>query len=381
MQDIGVTTSERPSTASVQSVRPPILSIVVPTFNETENLRELVRRLEELLSGYDWEVVFVDDDSTDGSTSTLFSLAQSNPRVRFLHRIGRRGLSSAVIEGILSTSAPYVAVMDADLQHDENCLLPMIEALRTSDCDVVIGSRYLLEGGIDGWNATRATISQSATKIAQVLLHVRSTDPMSGFFMLRREAFNGSVRRLSVMGYKILLDILVSAPKPLKIVEIPYVFRNRVHGESKLDSAVAWEYIMLLLDKTIGRAIPVRFVMFMAVGGLGVIAHMLVLAMLNRGFDVPFVQSQLVAAMVAMTANFFANNALTYRDKRLKTPRELILGLLSFYAVCSLGAVSNVGIAAVLFNEHFSWWLSGISGILVGAVWNYAASSIFTWRK
>ncbi len=361
--------------------KPALLSIIVPTFNEQDNIAELVRRLDAVLSGLSWEVVFVDDDSTDGTVKALRELSQTDARVRFLHRINRRGLSSAVVEGILSTGSQYVAVMDADLQHDEKLLRDMLERLRTTNCDVVVGSRYLQDGGVEEWDEGRRAISRLATKIAQRVLKTELSDPMSGFFMMRRDAFDRSVRRLSAMGYKILLDILASARPPLSVSEVPYVFRNRLHGESKLDSAVAWEYLMLLLDKTIGRAVPVRFVMFTAVGGLGVVVHMLTLATLNQMFAVPFMQSQAIATVMAMTINFFANNMLTYRDKRLRGGRQILGGLLSFYAVCSIGAISNVGIAAFMFDRHYSWWLAGIAGILLGAVWNYAVSSIFTWRK
>jgi dolichol-phosphate mannosyltransferase len=206
------------------------------------------------------------------------------------------------------------------------------------------------------------------------------SDPMSGFFMLRREAFDRAVRRLSGVGYKILLDILISARPSMAVAEIPYQFRNRAEGHSKLDSAVAWEYLVLLLDKTVGRIVPIRFVLFVLVGGAGVVVHMATLAALSRGMELSFIASQTAATFIAMTFNFFANNALTYRDQRLRGPLPILLGLLSFYAVCSVGAVSNVGIAAFLFLRDYAWWLSGLAGILVGAVWNYAASSIFTWR-
>lgn len=372
---------ELAASARETRLRPPLLSIVSPTFNEHDNLQELVRRLDQQLAGIDWEIVFVDDDSTDGSPQALRSLSQSDPRVRFLHRIGRRGLASAVVEGILSTSSPFVAVMDADLQHDESRLVDMLERLRSSNCDIVVGSRYLEAGGVDGWDKSRQTISRVATSLAHILFKTELSDPMSGFFMLKREAFDHSVRRLSNLGYKILLDILVSARPPLTVAEVPYVFRNRVHGESKLDAAVTWEYLMLLLDKTMGRVIPVRFVVFMLVGGLGVFVHMLALAGLNQALDISFMVSQTTATFVAMTFNFFANNTLTYRDKRLRGFWRILLGLLSFYAICSIGAISNVGIAAVLFMQHYSWWLSGFAGVLLGVVWNYAASSIFTWRK
>jgi len=373
-------TSESKNAAAVLRTAP-FLSIIVPTFNEQDNVHELVQRIDRCLAGVYWEIVFVDDDSVDGTLKVLHQVSRADPRVRYLQRIGRRGLASAVAEGILSTSAPYVAVMDADLQHDESILVEMLQRLESSNCDIVIGSRYVESGGTGAWSKRRRIISDVATRLTRLVLRTTVSDPMSGFFMMKRDAFNSAVRRLSSMGYKILLDILVSAPRPLIVAEIPYVFRTRQHGESKLDSAVTWEFLMLLLDKTVGRVVPGRFVMFTLVGGFGVFVHMLVLAIANRGLDFAFMTSQLAATVAAMTFNFFANNLLTYRDKRLKGFSQLTRGLLSFYAVCGLGAVSNVGVATVLFREDYSWWLSGLAGILVGAVWNYAASSMFTWRK
>jgi dolichol-phosphate mannosyltransferase len=358
-----------------------MLAVIVPTLNEHNNVRELVGRIERCLAGLDWELIFVDDDSTDGTLKALHDISRADRRVRFLHRIGRRGLASAVVEGALSTSAPYIAVMDADLQHDEGILREMLERLRTSKADIVVGSRYLTRGGTGDWDGGRRRLSRIATKLAHLVLPVEATDPMSGYFMVKREAFDRAVRRLSSLGYKILLDILVSARPPLTIAEVPYVFGARVHGISKLDTAVGWEFLMLLLDKTIGRYVPARFVMFMGVGGLGVLVHMLVLAALSQTLQVDFIASQAVATMVAMTSNFLLNNVLTYRDRRLEGAAQLMRGLLTFYAVCGIGAVSNVGIAAALFREDYSWWASGLAGILIGAVWNYAASSVFTWRK
>lgn len=359
----------------------PLLSIIIPTFNEHGNVRELVQRIDRCLAGVEWEIVFVDDDSADGTLEVLRDLSRADARIRHLQRIGRRGLASAVVEGILSTSASYVAVMDADLQHDESKLAEMLRRLGAPDCDIVVGSRYIGSGGTGDWSKARRLISDVATKLTRLVLRTKVSDPMSGFFMLKRDAFDAAVRRLSSTGYKILLDILVSAPRPLAVVEVPYVFRSRQHGESKLDSAVTWEFLVLLLDKTVGRVVPGRFVMFALVGGVGVFVHMLVLALLNQALDLPFIESQLAATVAAMTFNFFANNILTYRDKRLRGLWQLTRGLLTFHAVCGIGALSNVGIATVLFREAYSWWLAGFAGILVGAVWNYAASALFTWRK
>lgn len=359
----------------------PEISVIVPTFNEFGNVLELKVRLDETLKGRAWEVVFVDDDSTDGTLDVLHQMARSDPRVRVIHRIGRRGLSTAVVEGVQSTSAPLVAVMDADLQHDETALPRMIENLEASGADLVVGSRYMAGGGIGEWSKQRAAISRFATRLSQVVVRAELSDPMSGFFLIRRQAFDRAVRRLSSQGYKILLDIVASARPRLQVAETPYEFRPRAHGESKLDSAVTWEYLMLLVDKLIGHIIPLRFFMFALVGGLGVVVHMAVLTSAYQGAKISFAVAQTLAAVVAMTFNFFINNSLTYRDRRLKGLWGVLKGLASFYLVCAVGTVANVGIADFLFHNAYSWWLSGVAGILVGAVWNYAASSIFTWRK
>ncbi len=359
----------------------PELAVVIPTFNERDNVIPLLEKVGAALPGVIWEAVFVDDDSKDGTPAVIAERARIDPRVRILRRIGRRGLSSAVVEGILSTSTPYVAVIDADMQHDERLLGEMLASLRAGEADLAVGTRYSGGGGVGEWDARRKTISRVATRLSALVVKADLSDPMSGFFMIRRETFEDSVRRLSTQGYKILLDIVASAPEPLRIKEFPYVFRLRQHGESKLDALVSLEYLLLLLDKMVGQWVPARFVLFMGIGGLGVFVHMAVLTALLKAQGLTFIVAQGAATMVAMSFNFFLNNALTYRDKRLKGFWPLLRGLLSFYLVCSVGAVSNVGIANFLFSHSYSWYVSGIAGILVGAVWNYAASSVFTWRK
>jgi dolichol-phosphate mannosyltransferase len=359
----------------------PELVVIVPTFNERENIGPLLEKLEHALSGICWEVVFVDDDSTDGTVRELELACTADTRVRSVRRLGRRGLASAVVEGIQSSFAPHIAVMDADLQHDERLLAPMLEILRGGQTDMVVGSRYLVKGGIGELTAHRRIISSGATVLSRLVLKGRElTDPMSGFFMLKRCVFDTVVRRLSQEGYKILLDILASTPQPVRVKEVPYIFGLRQHGESKLDSLVALEYVTLLLDKLIGRWVPVRFVMFAGIGSMGILLHMVVLAA-SIDLGISFMEAQMSATAVAIGANFFLNNAFTYRDKRLKGVGAVLLGLLSFYAVCSVGAVGNVGIANFLFVQDYAWWASGMCGILVGAVWNYAASALFTWRR
>jgi len=356
----------------------PELSIIVPTFNERGNIPELVAGLKECLAGYRWEVIFVDDDSPDETAAEVRVIASLDSRVRCVQRIGRRGLSSACIEGMLASSAPYLAVIDADLQHDERLLPEMLRVLREGETDIVIGSRYVNGGGIGQWDASRAALSRLATRMSRVVVRAQLTDPMSGFFMLRREVLTNSVRRLSAIGFKILLDLFASSPRALRFRELPYEFRARHSGESKLDSVAVWDYGMLLLDKLIGHVVPARFVAFSLVGGVGVVVHFLTLGTLFKVFGVSFVGAQAVATLVAMTVNFTANNLLTYRDRRLRG-LKWVRGLLSFGLVCSVGALSNVGIASYLYQSRLGWVPSALAGILVGAVFNYAMTTVFTW--
>jgi dolichol-phosphate mannosyltransferase len=360
----------------------PQMSIVVPTFNEIGNVAELCDRVGTALSGVDWELIFVDDDSPDGTSQTLVELAQHDRRVRCMLRIGRRGLASACIEGMLAASAPIVAVIDADLQHDETRLPVMLDLLlRDPELDVVVGSRYAASGSVERWDESRVAISRVATRLARLVLKADLRDPMSGFFMMRREVLLRCVRAgVSGVGFKILLDLFATSPTPLRFREVPYTFRNRHSGESKLDTNVAWEYFMMLLDRLFGRAVPIRFIAFSLVGGLGLLVHLLVLSVLFRGGGMSFLVAQTSATVVAMTSNFVLNNLLTYRDMRLRG-WQWLRGWLSFVIACSVGAFANVGIAAYLFDRNTFWVASAIVGVLVGAVWNYAVTAVYTWKS
>jgi dolichol-phosphate mannosyltransferase len=355
------------------------LALVVPTLNESANIPVLVGLLDRVLTGISWEILFVDDDSRDGTAEVARRLAQTDPRVRCIQRIGRRGLSSACIEGILATSAPVVAVMDADLQHDESLLPRMYAALNEEGLDIVVASRYVAGGSIGALSGSRAAISGLATKLSRLIVKSDLADPMSGFFMLRRDVFDSAVRNLSGQGFKILLDLFASSPRPLRFREMAFTFRARQFGESKLDSMVAWEYLMLIADKLVGHVIPVRFVLFALIGGIGVGVNLLVLrAFLGIGFR--FETSETAGTLAAMVCNFMLNNQLTYRDRRLKGWR-LGRGLVTFCVGCSIGAVANIGIAGQIFGEGRSWWLAGLAGAVIGAVWNYAIASTYTWGR
>lgn len=356
----------------------PELAIVVPTFNERANVEALVHSLDRALAGIEWEVVFVDDDSPDGTAAAARRLAHADARVRVLQRVGRRGLASACIEGMLATAAPRLAVLDGDLQHDERLLPRMLELLRTGRADVVVGSRYVRGGSVGAWDPSRLTASRLATCVAERLLPTQLADPMSGFFMLSREVLESRVHSLSSGGFKILLDLVTAGREPLRVVELPYEFRARRAGESKLDAAVAWEFAVFLASRLLGRRVPVRFIAFAAIGATGVLVHVVLLRALLSLPGWEFVRSQAIAALGAMVWNYSVNNALTYRDRRLRGGAWL-RGLASFVAVCSVGLVANVGVGAWLFGHQVGWAASGLAGVLVGAVWNYGVTAAFTW--
>ncbi len=358
------------------------LAIVIPTFNEKANVPTLIAKLDQALAGRNWEAIFVDDDSPDGTADAAREIARLDKRVRVIQRIGRRGLSSACIEGMCATAAPVVAVIDGDLQHDETLLPAMLDLLKDSETDVAIGSRFVSGGCTGEWDSDRVAKSALATRMSRRVLKCDLNDPMSGFFMIRTDIVRRLAPSLSAIGFKILLDLLTASPTPLRFVEVPYTFRCRTQGESKLDHVVAMEYLIAIYDRMFGRVVPVRFAMFSAIGVLGVGIHMAVLTALFVGFGTHFLVGEIVATLAALTFNFFLNNALTYRDRRLKGWRQLVDGWVSFAVICSVGAVANVGIAAFLYEmRDGAWAASALIGVLVGAVWNYALSSKFTWGR
>lgn len=354
------------------------LTVVVPCYNERENVAPMVLALGRALLGVAWEVVFVDDNSPDGTAQAARQIARLDSRVRCIQRVGRRGLSSAVIEGALSSSADYIAVIDGDMQHDERKLIAMLDAVMAGAA-VAVGSRHV-EGGDSAGLASpfRKTLSTAGIRIAQKLTGAALNDPMSGFFLLPRGLFESLASRLTGQGFKILLDLILASPEPLKIIEIPYQFRPRVAGESKLDALVLVQFAGLLLDKALHGTVPLRFIAFALVGLFGVGVNIAVLGVL-RNFGVDFAAAQTLGTIVAMIANFQLNNQLTYRQQRLKGTRAW-RGLLLFLIVCSLGAVANIGIARALYAENGHGLLAGAAGAAVGVVWNYAVSATLVWR-
>ncbi len=370
------------------------LAIVLPTLNERKNLRPLVDRLDAALAGIAWEAIFVDDNSADGTADEARTISLSDPRVRCIQRIGRRGLASAAIEGMCATAAPIVAVMDADHQHDPNLLPGMLAAVASGDYDVAYASRFAQGASTEAWGRPdRVKASGFANSLARKVTGVELSDPMSGYFMLRAEILRADAGRLSGVGFKILLDILATVNTPLRIKEFPLNFAARAEGESKLDRTVVFEFLVGLYDKWLGRFIPTRFALFGTVGAAGVAVQfgalwILLHLVMGRQFAIDewsgatrFNIANTLAAVVAMSFNFVLNNELTYADKRLRGFVPVLRGWAKFGLTCSLGLLTNVGSAALLKAMGFHQLVAVLTGIVLGSVWNFALSSKFVWGK
>jgi dolichol-phosphate mannosyltransferase len=367
--------------ADKTAVRPaPELSIVIPTFNERANIPLLVERLSRLLASCDWEVVFVDDNSPDGTAAAARGIGETDSRVRCIRRIGRRGLAGACLEGMLASQARYVAVMDADLQHDEALLVPMLDNLRAGRADLVVASRYLDGGSSAGLSKQRSRVSRWANALVRGLLGIELNDPMSGHFMIRREAFEALAPAISSQGFKILLDILASAGGRLRTLELPSSFRERQHGESKLDSKIALDFAALVTAKLTNDAVSARFLLFCLVGLTGIAVHLSILSVLVAAATLSFGTAQALATIAAIAWNFVLNNLFTYRDQRL-TGWHFLTGLIRFQVICAIGAISNVGIATWIYDYDSVWWIAGLGGAAIGTVWNFVVSAAFVWRQ
>lgn len=356
------------------------LSVIIPTYNEHDNVRPIIAKLEDALAGIAWEAIFVDDDSPDGTAKEVKEVGKTKPNVKVLHRVGRRGLSSACIEGMHLSTADYMAVIDGDMQHDETRLPAMLECMKNG-ADIVVGTRYAGEGSTGDWDVARIGMSKFATVLGNFLLRKNKTsDPMSGFFMLGRELFDEVSGKLASDGFKILLDILASAKRKLDVQEVSYTFRTREFGESKLTLSVLGDFATLLIEKSVGRLIPAKFVMFAIVGLIGLVAHLCILGLLNKLFGVDFTTSQIAATCIAIVCNFYFNNIFTYGSTPLKGPR-MVLGFVFFLIICGIGAIPNVLLARFLYFDNIYWMGAGAAGIIVTAIWNYSISSRIVWRR
>lgn len=363
------------------------LTVVVPTYNESANVGEMVSRLDATLGNIGWEIIFVDDASPDGTADVVRSLAREDRRVRLISRHNRRGLASAVVEGALAASAEVVAVMDGDLQHDESVLPGMFEKVRDGEAEVVSASRFLREDGADGLSsATRVAISNNGIRLSNAVFGLGMSDPLTGFFVVRRDVVRRALPDLSELGFKVLMDLIISAQPRPKVVEVPFKFRERMHGESKLDNKVMYEFFLFFIEKKISSILPLpaRFISFAFINSIGILVHLAVLypLLMVLGGNSSFVNAQIIATMVAMGFNYTVNNLVTYSDRKLKGAKFYI-GFLIFAALCSVGVLGNVSVATLLHNDYpgVAIAIPAVAGALITVVWNYVATGAFVWGR
>ncbi|HEX79403.1 MAG TPA: glycosyltransferase family 2 protein [Dehalococcoidia bacterium] len=367
------------------------VSLIVPTYNEHDNIAPLVERIHCALSPRDYEILFIDDDSTDGTADAASSLLEKYP-VRVIVRKDKKGLASAVVDGLNHINGDVIAVMDADLQHPPEVLPGLLKAITEEDADVAIGSRYVPGGGCQGWSLTRKIISRGAIFIAHLLLPAtrKVKDPMSGFFAFRRNVVKDA--RLNPSGFKILLEILMMG-RFNRVAEVPFIFVTRERGESKLNARQQLDYLKHIYSLMRRTGELTRFIKFCLVGGSGVIVNYGLYWILTRfaGFtpidDMAaggITSGNLAMAISIETSiitNFLLNNYFTFADRKVRKAGAFFRALLNFNLICIIGGLIQIGVAnlfAVVFGVNDL--IAVLAGIAVATLWNYFLNNWLTWK-
>jgi dolichol-phosphate mannosyltransferase len=372
------------------------LTLIIPTYNESKNVLPLVKQLTSLLDQTmpgNYELVVVDDDSPDRTWEVAQALMNDYPQLRVMRRQGERGLSSAVIRGWQAARGKVLGVIDGDLQHPPEILLKMLAAI-DEGADLAVASRHVEGGGVSDWSIVRRFLSRGAQVLGLIILPTvvgRITDPMSGYFMVRRSAIAGPV--LNPMGYKILLEVL-GRGRVEQIAEVGYVFQERLEGESK----VTWkQYVEYLLHlgrlRSRGRVsrlrqrfqLPIkRFLQFGAVGLSGVFIDMTLLYLLSDPSTLGWglTRSKIIASEVAILNNFFWNDAWTFADisQRQKGWQPRLKRLLKFNIICLAGLILNVLLLNLLFHLGINRYIANLLAIAIVTIWNFYVNLKLSWR-
>jgi dolichol-phosphate mannosyltransferase len=367
--------------------RPPLLSLVIPTYNESKNVGELIARLTQLLDaqlGSAYELIVVDDDSRDRTWEVALELAQRYPQVRVLRRVGERGLSTAVVRGWQVARGEILAVIDADLQHPPEVVGRLYQEIRRG-ADLAVASRNAEGGGVSNWSLFRRALSRGAQLLGLMILPGvlgRVSDPMSGYFMLRRNALVGVT--LSPLGYKILIEV-IGRGRIGDVAEVGYVFRERLEGESKVTWRLYVEYLRHLLRLRLAKVPLARLGRFAAVGLTGVVVDMGLLYLLSDPSSLGWglTRSKVIAAEAAIVNNFLWNDLWTFRDlaARQRGAGRRLRRLLSFNVVCGIGLVMNVVLLNLMFNLlHINRYLANLAAIAVVTIWNFWMNLKLSWN-
>tara|TARA_B100000900_G_scaffold259673_1_gene221322 strand:- start:121 stop:1212 length:1092 start_codon:yes stop_codon:yes gene_type:complete len=361
-----------------------MISIVIPTFNEVNNIIPLLKNLIHILKDFHYEIIVVDDDSPDGTSEEVNKYKKFNNNIKLITRIGRSGLASAIKEGLLFAEGSYLLVLDGDGQHDASCILNMINLIVSSKADLIIGSRFLNTSRLEGLSNKRSLGSKIANKLARFSLpknYVLITDYLSGCFCLNRKTTKLLIKKIEINGFKFLYELLSLSNGKLLIKEIPLLFKERTFGDSKLDLAIIWDFIISIFHNLTFRIMPRRAISFGLVGMSGVFVQLFMTSLLTTIFKIDFYNALPFAVICAATSNFIINNQVTFRSNRLKN-LSLLVGLLKFLLVASLPVIANVGITSA-FYKYISadTFIAQIAGIAIVYAWNYLASSSFVWNN
>lgn len=358
------------------------LSVVVPSYNELKNIAILLKKLASLLHELQYEIIVVDDNSPDKTWDKVATLSKQDSRIRLLRRFDRRGLSSAILEGFSTARGKYICVLDADMQHDETKILDMIEEMDRLNAEIVVGSRKVAGGGVQGWTWQRRFMSWVGSCISRAVVSSKIKDPMSGFFMLRQDFFRRIVDLLNPRGFKLLMEIINAGNKLNPTIrEVGYVFKDRQHGKSKLNSTVILDFFLSLYDIKLGAVVPFRVFMYCLVGLSGVFINMAALGFFVTVVKLTENSALLCAIFIAMLSNFVCNNLLTFRDYSFSLPSSFISGFIKYLALCSFGALINYTVSMFFFQKLFwSIYLSNLIGIAIAMFWNYVMNSKYTWK-
>ena len=361
-----------------------MISIVIPTFNEVKNIIPLLKKLISLINEYEYEIIVVDDDSPDGTSEEINKFIQNRQKIKLITRIGRSGLSSAIKEGLMFAKGKYLLVLDGDGQHEPSFLLNMINEIKNSQSDLVIGSRFLSSSNLEGLSNQRSLGSKIANKVARLSLpknYSPLTDYLSGCFCINKENTSKLIRKIEINGFKFLYELLSLSKGKLLVKEVPLVFKERKYGNSKFDIAIVWDFLISILHNFTLRLIPRRAISFGLVGFSGVFVQLFITSFLTKIISIGFYNALPIAVVFAATSNFLINNQVTFRSNRLKN-FSLLVGLFKFLIVASLPVIANVGIT-VAFYKYISTdtLIAQLAGIAIVYAWNYFASSLFVWNK
>ncbi len=358
--------------------------MIVPTYNERENVPVLAKRLDEAMgkAGISYELVIVDDNSPDGTAEVARSLKLKHGKVKVFVRTNEKGLSSAVLKGFEIAEGKYFVVMDADLQHPPEVVPKLVEKLKEG-CDLVIASRYTEEGGIKEWSLTRKIISKGATFLAKIFVPPakHTTDPMSGFFALKREVVESPKKPLNPLGYKILLEILAKGNYK-RVCEVPYVFEKRYAGESKLGGKVMTEYVLHLIKLAWEMGELKRMLVFATIGASGIAVNegtlylvYEVLGAKELGY-LGLALGGLAGFEASVIYNFILHDLITFRERRRLPLWKRFL----HYELASVGgAVIQIAFLLGLTALGLNYLLANLIGILFGLGFRYAYSATKAW--